>query len=291
MRKRFICILLAFLIFSQPVIASDLSTGNCIKVAVIDTGISARAIDAEQIVEGYNYIRENNDTVDEIGHGTAVAGIITSSSHAGLSEMVTGIKLVPLVIQTMDESGKVKKGNPELIARAIRDAIDIYGCRVINLSSGTTLESKPLREAVEYAEEKNAVIISSVGNKNAKNPDTLYYPAAYPTVIGVGSVNKNGRVSSFSQRNSSLTLVALGERIWTVSKNGKALLASGTSYAAAFISGAAAALLHVCPELTAAEVRDILCESATDILETGYDMDSGWGILNLEAGLKQVNQK
>jgi len=287
MRKRFICILLMLLIFSQSVFASDLSAENCIKAAVIDTGISTRAIDAEHIAEGYNYISDNNDTEDKIGHGTAIAGIIAGSSYAVLPEMVNDVKLVPLVIQTIDESGKVQIGDTEMIAHAIRDAIDTYGCRVINLSIGTTKESKLLREAVEYAEEKNAVIISSVGNKNVKSPDSLYYPAAYPTVIGVGSVNKNGRVSSFSQRNKSLMLVAPGERIWTVSKNGKALLTSGTSFAAAFVSAAAAALIHTCPELTAAEVRSILCESATDILEPGYDMGSGWGILNLEACLNR----
>lgn len=289
MRKRLICILLALLIFFQPVLASDQSTGTDIKVAVIDTGISTKAIHAELVAEGYNYIYENNDTEDKIGHGTAIAGIITESSDSALSETVTGVTLVPFIIQTTDGSGKVQKGSPEMLAQAIRDAIDIYGCRVINISIGTTVESTALSEAVEYAEENNAVIISSVGNKNGKDPGSLYYPAAYPTVIGVGSVNKNGRVSGFSQRNESLMLVAPGEKIWTVSKNGKALLTSGTSYAAAFVTAAAAALLYACPELTAEEVRSILCDTATDILGPGYDISSGWGILNSEKAMDGLN--
>lgn len=285
MKRKLIYILLCLLIFSQPVLANDLSNENYVKVAIIDTGISTKAINAERIIEGYNYINKNNDTEDIIGHGTAIAGVIAGLSYAGLSEASSSIKLVPLVFQTMDEDGKMQRGNSEMIARAIRDAIDKYGCRVINLSVGTTYESKLLSEAVEYAEEKNAVIISSVGNKNIKDSDSLYFPAAYPTVIGVGSVNKNGRVSYFSQRNRSLMLVAPGERIWTISKNGKALLTSGTSFAAAFVSAAAAELLSMCPGLTAADVRDILCQSATDILEPGYDTDSGWGILNLDKAL------
>lgn len=288
MRRKSIYILLALLIFSQPVLANDLSNENYVKVAIIDTGISTKAINAERIIEGYNYINENNDTEDKIGHGTAIAGIIAGSSYAGLTETYSSIKLVPLVFQTMYEDGKIQKGNSEMIARAIRDAIDIYGCRVINLSVGTTYESELLRKAVEYAEEKNAVIISSVGNKNVKDSDSLYFPAAYPTVIGVGSVNKNGRVSYFSQRNRSLMLVAPGERIWTVSKNGKALLTNGTSFAAAFVTAAAAELLSLCPELTAKDVRSILCESATDILMPGYDTDSGWGILNMDKALNFV---
>jgi len=290
MRKRLISILLVLLIFFQPVFASDFSNKDYIRIAIIDTGISTMAIDAGMLAEGYNYVLDNKNTEDKIGHGTAVAGIIESSFQSDLSERTSGIKFVPLVFQTVDESGMVKKGDPELIAQAIRDAIDIYGCRVINLSLGTTLGSSNLSEAVEYAEEKNVVIVSSVGNKNMRDSDLLYYPAAYPTVIGVGSVNKYGRVSDFSQRNRSLTLVATGERIWTVSKNGKALLTNGTSFATALVSAAVAKLMCACPELTAEELRRILCETATDILEPGYDMASGWGILNFDKALTLVSE-
>jgi len=288
MRKKLVCVLLIVLLFSQPVFASELPAGAYVKIAVIDTGISVEAINTGLIAEGYNYINENNDTDDKIGHGTAVAGIISGSLSPVLSEAATGIKLVPLVIQTMDENGNMQKGNTDLIARAIKEAIDIYGCSVINLSIGTTVESASLSDAVEYAEEKNVVIISPVGNKNAGNTDILYYPAAYPTVIGIGSVNKYGRVSDFSMRNNSLMLVAPGEKIWTVSKNGKAFLTSGTSYATAFVSAAASALLYTCPELAADEVRSILCESATDILDTGYDIDSGWGILSTDKAMDML---
>lgn len=285
MRKRLICSLLALVIISQPVFASDLPTGKDIKIAIIDTGISTKAINSGQLVQGYNYIKKNKDTEDKIGHGTAIAGLIAGSSSANLTGIAPKAKLVPLVYQTNDADGNIKKGNYEMVARAIRDAVDIYGCRIINLSVGTTEESMLLRKAVEYAEEKNVVVISSVGNKNEKNPDSLYFPAAYPTVIGVGSVNKKGQVSDFSQRNKSVMLVAPGERIWTVSQNGRSLLTNGTSFATAFVSGAAAALLYARPELTAAEVRSILYRSAKDIEETGYDTDSGWGILNLDKAL------
>lgn len=288
MRKRLICSLLALVIFFQPVFASDLPTGKDIKIAIIDTGISTKAINSSQIETGYNYVKKDTDTEDKIGHGTAIAGLIAGSASANLAGIAPKAKLVPLVYQTKDASGNVQKGNAGMVSQAIRDAVDIYGCRIINLSVGTTQESTLLRKAVEYAEKKNVVVVSSVGNKNANNPDSLYFPASYPTVIGVGSVNKKGRVSDFSQRNKSVMLVAMGERVWTVSTNGKALLTNGTSFSTAFVSAAAAALLSVRPELTAAEVRNILCKSATDILEPGYDIDSGWGILNVEKALSMA---
>lgn len=285
MKRELICILLILVLFSQAAFASNLTTEenilpeDNIKIAIIDTGISTRAIAPEQIEQGYNYLNGSTDTEDKIGHGTAVAGIIAGSSSANVKGIAPMAKLVPLVYQTRDEYGKVQKGNQAMIAVAIRDAVDLYGCRIINLSIGTTVDSKLLREAVDYAEEKNAVVISSVGNRTLEGQGCLYYPAAYPTVIGVGSVNKRGRISDFSQRNESVMLVAQGEKIWTASKEGKPLLTNGTSYAAAYVSGVAAALLSAHPELTAAEVRHILCGSATDIQTVGYDIDSGWGIL------------
>lgn len=285
MKKTLLSGLLILILLGQTALASPFPAGENIKIAIIDTGISTGAIDSAHLEQGYNYLEENIDTEDQIGHGTAVAGLLMGAPSVHLMGIVPQAKLVPLVYQTKDEKGKVQKGNQDMVARAIRDAVDLYGCRVINLSVGTTLGSTLMREAVNYAEEKNVVVISSVGNSNVENPDVLYYPAAYPTVIGVGSVNKRGQVSDFSQRNESVMLVAAGERIWTISKEGKPLLTNGTSFATAFVSGAAAVLLSAQPDLTAAEVRHILYGSAADIQTTGYDPGSGWGILQIDAAL------
>ena len=168
MGKRLMCSLLALVIFSQPVFASELPTGEDIKIAIIDTGISTKAINSEQLAQGYNYIEENTDTEDKIGHGTAIAGFIAGPSPTKLSGVASCVTLVPLVYQTKDQNGNIKKGNHEIVAKAIRDAVDVYDCRIINLSVGTTMESTLLRDAVEYAEEKNVVVISSVGNTNKK---------------------------------------------------------------------------------------------------------------------------
>jgi subtilisin family serine protease len=286
MRKILLCSLLAISLFVQAALASDMRLGNKIKIAVIDTGISALAIDSGHLEPGYNYLEENMDTEDQIGHGTAIAALLTGASSARITGISPQASLVPLVYQTRDKNDQVQEGNQEAIARAIRDAVDLYGCRVINISVGTTRESTSLREAVEYAEEKNVVIVSSVGNDNQNNPQALYYPAAYPTVIGVGSVSQRGRVSDFSQRNESVMLVAPGEKIWTASKDGRSMLTNGTSFASAYVSGAAAALLSTHPELSAAGVRQMLCGSAADILAAGYDTGSGWGILHMDAALE-----
>lgn len=68
-----------------------------VRVAVIDTGISSAAISAENLAEGQNYILPNNSTEDDIGHGTAVAGIIVGSETAGVEGLCPAAELVPLV--------------------------------------------------------------------------------------------------------------------------------------------------------------------------------------------------
>ncbi len=221
-------------------------------------------------------------TEDKIGHGTAIAGIIAGSSDVKVKATAPVAKLVPLVCQTKDADGKTQKASLEVVAHAVWDAVDVYGCRIIILSAGTTVDNTVLSEAIAYAEEKSSVVISAVGNENKTKPKDLYYPAAYSTVIGVGSVNKKGKVSNFSQRNGSVMLVAIGEKVWTVSRTGNPLLVSGTSYAAAYVCGAAAKLLSARPGLTPEEVRQTLCNTAADICKDGYDTDSGWRLLQLE---------
>lgn len=285
MKNRLLCSLLAFFLFAPIAAAAELPTGENIRVAIIDTGISTLAIDAVQVEQGYNYLGESTDTEDRLGHGTAIAALLAGSASARVTGIIPQAKLVPLVYQTRGQNGQIERGDQVMIARAVRAAVDVYGCRVINISTGATGQNAQLREAVEYAEEKNVVIVSSAGNDNRENSEVLYYPAAYPTVIGVGSVNQRGRVSEFSQRNKSVMLVATGENIWSASKEGKPLLTKGTSFAAALVTGAAASLLSAHPEMTAAEVRRLLYASAADIQAAGYDFDSGWGTLQMDAAL------
>ena len=96
------------------------------------------------------------------------------------------------------------------IIPAIYDAVDIYKCDVINMSFGITSNSQKLEKVVTYALTNNVIVVASVGNQGC---ETLYYPAAYEGVIGVGSINNNSEVSTFSQYNTSVDVVAPGEAL------------------------------------------------------------------------------
>jgi len=271
----------------------DLGTGeHPVRVAVIDSGFRATTqfVVSADIAPGHNYVFKNAVTTDLIGHGTQTTGIIVGGYHdndeiVGLGSQAT---IVPLVWVTKYPSGVWANGGIEALSTAIRDAIDIFDCKIINISSGIISDDVELREAVAYAEEMGAIVISAVGNSNAFAPDLVFYPAAYETVVGVGSVNADSLVSQFSQRTSSVMVTAPGERVpWGGnSPRGGYATISGTSYSAAYVSAFATLLLSKYPEMTPADFRQLLQDSSRDLGEPGYDTAYGYGVIDVSLALE-----
>lgn len=281
--RKIALLLVIFLLLSQTAFAVE--TENSVRIAIIDTGISTQALGSGQIAQGKNYILPNEDTEDKINHGTAIASLIIGKSDRDLKGSYPEATLLPLVYISLDGKSLVK-GNAEMIAQIIYDAVDVFSCRVINLSGGVLIDSKELKAACEYAETKGVVIVAAVGNDFQEAPLNIYFPAAYDTVIGVGALDESGEVSGFSQRNSSVSLVTIGEDLWVARASGRMTHVSGTSYASAFVSAAAARLLQVNPNLSPEDVRSILYKTATDLGEVGYDLESGYGGLNTQKALE-----
>ena len=265
--KRAFSYLLVLLILWPQIVYGDQAQ---VRIAIIDTGIAYQVMDAPSMIAGFNYMTQSEDTNDLLGHGTGVAGIIRGIAPEA--------KLIPLVIAQKTPEGKIKLADQDTLAQAVRDAIDLYNCQIINISAGALLNKESLQKAVAYAEERGVVVISSVGNDHEFFPDNVYYPAAYESVIGVSALDKNGQVAQFVQRNQSVSICAPGDRLKLMSiEKGKTAYGWGTSYATAYVSGAAAVILAQNPELSPAKVRQMIYESADDLGEVGYDTDSGWG--------------
>lgn len=198
--KRLTVMLLLLALLTLPAFAAE---GEPLRAAIIDTGISTAAVAPERILPGKNYLRPEDGTEDRLGHGTAVAAIIAGSEAAELSGLCTEVQLVPLVYCTADEDGRELRGNAALAAQAIRDAVDLYACRIINLSSGAAADSPALRAAADYAAEKGVLLISSAGNTGVTAPEQIYYPGGYESVLCVGACDEAGRMAAFSQKNDT----------------------------------------------------------------------------------------
>jgi len=249
-----------------------------IRVAVIDTGVSTAAVDAGRIAPGLNYIRPQDDTGDKLGHGTAVSAIIVGSENARITGICPSATLVPLVVASQDEEGNTVQGDTAMTAQAIYAAVDVYDCRIINISSGAALDSYALRGAVSYAERKGVLVVSCAGNNQKTNPGAVYYPGGYDSVLCVGAATDTGAVATFSQQNDTVDLLARGTGLRIASVKGTAIRGYGTSYATAIVTGAAAQIWMNHPDLTADEVRQAVLSSTRNV--------DGWKVFDLDAALK-----
>ncbi|MBE6930377.1 MAG: hypothetical protein E7463_08860 [Ruminococcaceae bacterium] len=281
--KRLLTLLTLLLFLSGCAGNAPVHESGKVIIALIDTGVSTAAIRAECLLPGHNYTAEDADTEDRINHGTAVASVIVGCESAGVQGLAADdCLIVPLVVADEGDSSI----SPQTLAQAIRDSVDIYGADIINASLGIRRDVPELADAVAYAEKKGVLVIAAVGNSD--DSESLYYPAAYETVISVGSHDETMRVSRFSQKNGTADLLAPGEDIRLASRDGRVYGARGTSYATGYVSAAAAKILACSPSLKPQALRELLFSTARDIGDPGRDDDSGWGILDLDKALTSL---
>lgn len=248
--------------------------GNEIRVGLIDSGVFAHPSVRERLLPGWNFISNTEDTTDTNGHGTFVSGILAASSEQGEFGVAPRLRIVPLKCFDPDYETDVS-----LIAAAIYAAVDEFDCQVINMSFGSQQMTITLQNAVNYALEKGVILVAAVGNDGLV---TRYYPAACEGVIGVGSIDRAGTVSSSSQRNDTVDVVAPGVNIQSLSLFGGTSYRSGTSFATPHIAAMAALALSADDTLTPTQFERLLVESAQDLGDPGYDFTYGHGRPDME---------
>ena len=241
--------------FAVPAAAADLPE-NAVVIGFIDSGIATYHLDATHVLEGRNYAFPDNDTVDRIGHGTKTAGMVLGSPEQGVEGVFSAAYAVPLVVVDKYPSGVTKDGGVAALTAAIYDAVDVFGCDIINISLSTTTDSPEVFAAIEHAYEKGVIIVASVSNY--ANTDVAYYPAHYDHVIAVGAADGDS-VASFSQVMDA-DFFYEGRNLPVVSYkiNGKAGIDSGTSFACASVAGVCASLLADNPDLSLEQLKGIL---------------------------------
>ncbi len=258
-----------------------------VRIAIIDTGISTAAIAKKNLAAGHNYIHLTGSTEDTIGHGTAVASLIVGSTSAGVTGLAPDAVLVPLVYYSKTGDAQTAKGDLAMLAQSIRDAVDVYDCRIINISSGAKVDTPTLRDAVAWAEQRGALVVSCAGNDGT---DTPYYPGVFPSALCVGSINATADgPAPFSNRFDGVDLLAPGIKLNTVNQKGEAVTASGTSFSTALVTASAAVLLAEDATLTPHQLRQLLTTTARDVGPKGYDIASGWGMVDLPAAMAQLH--
>lgn len=246
-----------------------------VTIAVLDTGINANHEDLQaSIVPGYNFIDNNNNPVDGHGHGTHVAGIAAAITNngKGIAGVAGGAKIMP--VKVMNDSGS---GDYASIINGIKYAAD-HGAQVISMSLGGPGYSQAMQDAIDYAISRGASVVAASGNSNS----AVAFPGNCDGVITVGAVGSNNQRASFSNYGPEMDVVAPGVNIISSYKgNANSYTAmSGTSMATPFVAGVTALVRAANPNLTSAQVTQIIDQAATDLGTAGFDNYYGYGLVD-----------
>ncbi len=267
-------------------------------VAVIDTGILPHPELAARLLSGYDFISDPESASDGDGrdadptdqgsldpgssglHGLHVSGILgaQANNHEGIAGVDWNCRILPIRVLGVHDAG----GRDSDIADAIRWAagLPVAGvpdnptpAHIINLSFGGKGGSPLLQEAIDAAGQTGAVVVASAGNDAADAAD--YAPAGLRGVIAVGATDELGGLAGYSNFGPRIDLLGPGGRadrpesgiLSTTYKAGPSaqwgyFFLPGTSQAAAHVSGVAALLRAIAPQLQPEAVRQILKTTA-----------------------------
>jgi hypothetical protein len=294
-------------------------TGAGIRVGVIDSGIDLQSAEFGDCsggigtgscrISGASIAAAGNPTIDdEGGHGTAVAFTIAGRRNdAGTHGVAFDTQLIVTRADTPGSCATEDPDDPDsgcsfgdnAIAAGL-DAARAGGARVVNISLGGDPPNARLLQAVSDATAAGIVIVISAGNEGdtpeGVNPDLFAAGAASSAgarglVIIAGSVSTADQISSFSNRagtGASTYLAAVGERVRAPDQAGTPLLWSGTSFSAPQIAGAVALLAQAFPNLTGAQIVQLLYATARDAGASGVDPIYGRGVLDLTRAFQPV---
>lgn len=244
------------------------SAGREVRVAILDTGLSDNASGLwSKVVASRNFVEPSFLAIDRptgsdsdldgeqdeaVGHGTMVAGIIDF--------VAPKVKLV--VGRVADSDGSAHAWN---VVQGIRFAIE-NGAEVINLSLAAPDRNRTVARAIAYAERKGVVVVAGIGNSSVGD---AFYPAKFPTVIGVSAINGGSAKTPFSNWSGKTEAAAPGYSIVSQFWDGELTQWSGTSFAAAFVT---------------ATIGDCLRRSSDEI-------DPFWVRLAVTSSGRNVNQQ
>lgn len=256
-------------------------TGEGVRVGVIDSGVESSHDDlSANVTTGYNVINDSYDTEpDNNRHGTFVSGIIAAETNNGIG--IAGCSDATIVPIKAFSGSRTSLG---YITRSIYVAVDDLDCEVLNLSftiayNELSADQTAMREAVDYATSKDVICVAAAGNQDSSQ---INAPACFDNVIGVGSLTSSGVRASTSNYNYTVDATAPGVNVYSSTLNNSYTTGSGTSYAAPHVAAAAAIAKSLDPYITPAEFNAVLSVCSDDLGDTGYDVEYGWGCLNIQ---------
>jgi thermitase len=274
--------------------AWNTTTGDSsVLVAVVDTGIdySHAELTANYVPLGFDWVNNDNDPIDDCGHGTHCAGIIAAAINNGIG--IAGLAQVRIMAEkVLDYSGW---GYDDWVANGIIHAVD-QGARIISMSLGGSGDSQLIHDAVKYAYSAGVLVIAAAGNDNTNMKS---YPAAYDEVVAVAATDQNDFKAGFSNWGDWIELAAPGVNIYSTLPTYQVYLnnlgysmyydyLSGTSMACPHVAGVAALVWSHHPAKSSVWIRQWLHYTADDLGDPGFDQYYGYGRIDARNAVEQA---
>ncbi len=274
--------------------AWDVTVGDAATViAIVDTGVYCGHPDliGKCLSTGYDWVNNDNDPVDDHGHGTHVASTAAAATNNALG--IAGICWNCLILpeKVLDSGGG---GSWQQVANGITHAAD-NGADIISMSLGGAGGDSVVENAVNYAYSKGVLVVSACGNSGSN--DNCLFPARYLNSIAVSCSDSNDKACSFTSYGSEVDVSAPGLSILAaVPASGAPCCSdpsgyktlSGTSMSTPHVSGTAGLVRSLHPELSVDQVWGLLEQSADDSGATGFDIIYGFGRINAFGAVTQT---
>jgi subtilisin family serine protease len=235
-----------------------IATGRHVRVALIDSGVDARhaalagRILAQVDLVGSAQSEDAGERIEETRHGTGIAGVIAAQgSMVGIAPEAGIISIRAFsALRSLDED---TESTSDKIVRAIDIALRLKA-RVINMSFGGPRD-RVIERMVHEAAARGVVLVAAAGNGDDDGP---VYPAGYPDVIAVDATDNRSRLYHQGHSEPDMSLAAPGVDIVTTGPNGGYQVLTGSSIAAAHVTGLAALVIELAPDLAPSEIRAIM---------------------------------
>jgi len=251
-------------------------------IGVVDTGADYNHEDLTgKIILGYDFVNNDNDPMDDNGHGTHISGIAAALTNNSIGVAGLNWNGKILAVKTLDASGS---GSILKVAQGMNYAAD-HNARIISMSFGDYTDWSTIKDAVIYAYGKGCTLVAAAGNEDTSNP---CYPAAYNDyVIAVAATDSNDKRSVWgadlaSNYGSYIDVCAPGSGIWSTWPSNNYRSKDGTSMATPFVSALLSMLSAISPGSTQTQLRIRLQDSCDNIdaLNPGFAGQLGHGRIN-----------
>ncbi len=266
------------------------STGAGAEVATVDTGAAPNPDFLSQLVPGWNFWDGNSNTTDVVYHGTYTASLIAAqpNNSLGIVGAAPGATLMPVKVLGPNEEWV----NSNIVA-GVNYAVNTPGVRAVNISlAGLNSPVTGIQDAMQNAENKSVLLVFAAGNWGADHDNPQYVPSfdgtGFDNVLTVAATTHWNTIAFFSDYGPQhVDIAAPGEGIAMDTIDGADNATSyGTSFAAPLVTGVAALLFSAYPKATAAQVKEAICDGATQLPQLMGKVRCG--LLNAEGALQAL---